>query len=90
MPIARRVERRGAGLGDATDATNARASRRFSEDANARNDGGLTRRARDEDGDADDDGDDEGDDANGTTRATGGGGDARASGERWGVEIIAR
>jgi hypothetical protein len=46
--------------------------------------------ARDEDGDADDDGDDEGDDANGTTRATGGGGDARASGERWGVEIIAR
>ena len=74
MPIARRVERRGAGLGDATDATNARASRRFSEDANARNDGGLTRRARDEDGDADDDGDDEGDDANGTTRATGGGG----------------
>ena len=39
MPIARRVERRGAGLGDATDATNARASRRFSEDANARNDG---------------------------------------------------
>jgi hypothetical protein len=46
MPIARRVERRGAGLGDATDATNARALRRFSEDANARNDGGLARRAR--------------------------------------------
>jgi hypothetical protein len=37
---------RGAGLGDATDATNARALRRFSEDANARNDGGVARRAR--------------------------------------------
>jgi hypothetical protein len=46
MPIARRVEECGAGLGDATDATNARALRRFSEDANARNDGGVARRAR--------------------------------------------
>ena len=74
MPIARRVERRGAGLGDATDATNARdvealfggrerAKRRWTDASRAmktatRTTTGTTRATT----------------TNGTTRATGGGG----------------
>ena len=72
MPIARRVEECGAGLGDATD-RRTRARRGAFRRTRTRETTVEWRVARDEDGDADDDGDDEGDDANGTTRATGGG-----------------